>query len=1292
MYVEIQVLVKQIKMRIYADWLVALLLLVRGNVAAQDFVTLDWKNPSPRYEGYERVVTELPGFAGAYYQEGTQLPYYIGRFPLGRDYAQADYRVTVEYPEYESLSRKEAKALAESGVCLPATPEVEVHCSVSAKEGTLVASFVPIVCQDGVYRRIRSFRLALTSVPRPARATARPDVEERYAAHSVLASGRWVKIKVTESGVYQLTHAELAKMGFSHPEKVRLYGYGGRLLSENLTKFKPDDLCEVPLWREADYMLFYGHGTVRWELSGKMFVHTQNYFSTAGYYFLTESEEAPMAFRQEETPDELGAVVVNTFPDYALYEKEEYAWMEGGRRLFEMYDYKNGNTRSYTFDGLTGITDDEGIVTVAFTADRATGTTTVTAKVDGTDLPGKLTVDRIGNYGHAALNEANLAWPGAKNAKTVVTLTHEREAGVSGRLDYIRLNFTRRLALYGAYTAFRTLTAGKKHFQIGQADGNTRVWRVDESNQVTQLAGKLEGDTYSTVCQAAQTDEFVVVNTKGKSFLKVENMGEVPNQDLHGLEGADMVIIVANNPDYLPHAERLARAHETYDSLQVAVVTADQVYNEFSSGTPDATAYRWLMKMLYDRAEAGREPKYLLLFGDATFDNRLLTTSWKTQDARNFLLCFESKESLSKTTSFMSDDYLGMLDDEDAAQVTRLYSYAVDLGVGRLPVRSAADAKEAVDRLLAYMDNKQPGSWKNAVAFLGDDGKNNDGNIHMEQSDAVAAVAQRCRPSLVVNKLYWDAFKMEKTATGSSYPEINTKVKKLFKEGLMLFNYTGHGDATALSDEYVITVRDLADMVTTRPPVWFTAACDIAPIDRLEVSLGEQAFLRGAAIGVMATARTVFPDPNCRMDSVFVRYLFSQPATATNKGRDVSRLGDVVRQTKAYISGLAGKAQTNDLHYVFVGDPALRYTLPNYDMVVDEFAAVETGTEEWPMVKAGGKVRVKGRVLTPDGRLAEDFEGKLYSKVFDSEEQITTHNNNGTAPTPFTYMDRTKTLFVGSDSVQAGRFDFVFPVPLDINYADSPGLLNLYAMNADGQMESHGSFGDFYVGGTEEGAMTTDSVGPKITMYLNTPDFVSGAKVNATPYLVVELEDEDGINTSGSGIGHDLVAVIDNSTRYTYVLNSYYEPVFGDYTRGSIRFAFPSLPDGQHRLLFRAWDMKNNSSTAYLDFEVVDGLPVGLSITCTKSPAHDQTMFVLSHDRPNARMDVEITVYDNAGRPLWTHRETGEAEGNYYYVDWDLRTNSGQRLMPGLYLYRASIRTEDSRESTETQKIVIAGQ
>lgn len=1255
-------------------WLLCCLMVLLP-VSAQEFITLDWQ--------------ELPA--------AQTLPVVTYELPLGKGFRSFDYQAEIEFPEYRKLSRSEAAALKSrldtlhrlpgGGAAfregLPASPRINSFTKISAHRGFLSVSFVPVVFREGSYQRLNSFKLSLKSSPGHAEA------EKKECTASLLASGRWTKICVGHTGVFKITDAELKKMGFPRPEKVRVFGYGGYLLSQRFSEHPAEDLPEVPLLRLPDGVLFYGRGTVSWkpDADGDYFVHERNFYSDEGCYFLTDREDIPeMAAGVLESSEESAGNRLTTFNSYALHEKDAYSWAGTGRQLYEDYDYVAGNSRNYTLS-LPGIVSNSPVWLSAVFAARSIGASTyysvaVNGKTRGGAALAAIAPDNQ-YYTRAASASVNTSWRSTEPESTVVTVTHTRPSGTSGRLDYIALNYIRSLALDAPYLAFRSLASvGKEStFVLSGATASTVVWDVTDPANICRMAGRFSEGTYTFTIPAGKLREFVAVNPEASGFDAVETVENIANQNLHALEATDMIVICPDRKDLMVQAERLAQAHREKDGLSVRVIAAQQIYNEFSSGTPDATAYRRLMKMLYDRfPDQAGSPKYLLLFGDCSYDNRMLTSSWKSCRPEEYLLSYQSEASLAETSSYVTDDYFGFLDDEEGEELS---DAMLDIGIGRFPVRTGAEAKAAVDKSVAYMENKHAGPWKRTVCYVGDDG---DDGLHMSQSEILASYTERNYPSFLVERIYADAYRRESSAAGETYPEATRRLLQLFDKGMLVVNYTGHGSTSAWAAENLLTQADIGRMTSPCLPLWITATCDFTRFDDMNTSAGEQAFLnaKGGAIALLTTSRVVYAAQNSTLNQAFLRHLFSRP-----EGKRL-RLGDVMRLSKCDASLATDR---NKLNFSLIGDPALTLAYPDYQIRVDEFAGVDVteDTDIYPQVKAGGKITVKGRVLTPEGALAEEFTGTIHPVVLDSKEEVTTLDNRGEGA--YTYMERSKTLFSGSDSVRQGRFEFTFPVPLDINYSDEEGLLNLYASDAAHAHEGGGAFSRFLVGGTDDDVSLTDTLGPKITVYLNTPDFRCGGQTNVTPLFVAELEDADGINTVGNGIGHNLSLSIDGSAVMTYNLNDYYVPVAGDYTRGTVRFSVPQLVEGKHTLSFRAWDLLNNSSARTLEFEVVRGLRPGLfSVACTQSPARENTTFVLSHNRPGSTLSVRMSVYDFAGQEMWTHLEEGISEGQAYYVEWDLCSNSGQRLAPGVYLYRASIVSDGSRESTESQKIIILSQ
>ena len=1105
----------------------------------------------------------------------------------------------------------------------------------------------------------------------------------RYASESVLNSGKWVKIQVAEDGIYKLTAADLKKMGFSNLDKVAVYGYGGWPLDEDFSTTYIDDVPEVAVWRGADYLLFYGKGPRKWEysFSDKSFIHTNNPYSNYGYYFVTEKETAGRTM--EKAASAAGATLqVTTFDDYVLHEEELVSVNSSGRELYGE-SFTSTLSRDFTIS-VPGITNDEGKATLSFIS-RGNGT--ITMNVDGNALiSGSVSVPSD-EYEVARELYRERAWTADKGETVKVNIGYSTTGHKNVHLNYFRLQMKRQLKVYDNYTFFRSLSArgNASRFVIQGADASTLVFDVTDGVNPQQMETSLNGTELSfSIPASASLREFVVV--KPSQIKAPVTVGEVANQNLHALPQQDMIIIA--QPNFTTQAERLAEAHRTKDNLTVRVVTPESIYNEFSSGTPDATAYRRFMKMFYDRKTSEADaPKYLLLFGDGSFDNRKLTSAWKSVDMSNMLLTYQTEESLNQY-SYVVDDYFGFLDDANNGE--EIYEQKVDIGIGRFPVRTVAQATNAVDKVISYIENKNTGAWKNNLCFMADDGNNADRFTigHMEEADSLADHLNRDHPELMIHKLYYDAYKKDKTA--GSYPDVRANLQKLLKDGLLLFNYTGHGGTTALSDEKVVTQTDIAQYTYPCLPVWVTATCDFTRFDNVETSAGEDVFLnaKSGGIALFTTVRVAYRPDNAYIDSHLLHNLFSKV-----NGRKRS-LGDAMKAMKRSLVA-SGSYNTNrvKMGFCLIGDPAVKLAYPEYGMKVTAINGQPVG-ENPVSFKALEKITAEGEVLDVSGQLATDFTGIVNPTVKDSKMTVTCLKNNNQDDSPaFTFTDYPNTIFIGNDSVRNGKFSFTFTVPKDISYSNLQGKMNLYAVDTESGNEAQGNFDNFIVGGTSDTA-ETDTIGPEIrALYLNDTTFVDGGQVNTTPYFVAELWDKSGVNITGSSVGHDMMLVIDESTVLSYNLNSYYELLLGEDGTGIVKFPIPALEPGKHTAEFWVWDILNNSTVRTFTFEVVEGLkPFLFDVIATPGIAREQVTFHLMHNRPESRMRVGIMVYDLAGRQLWKHEESGTS-GLFenYTVSWDL-TSGGARMRPGVYIYRAAISTDNSKDATKARKFIILGE
>lgn len=1142
----------------------------------------------------------------------SMLPRFSCPVPLGAHYADSTYTVSIAYPEFIDMTLADiARYKALSADPLPSFPVVSQQIGVSRREGWLDISFSPFVVRDGRWQVLVSFMLDIQSRPvaapsrRSASVVTRASGSGRYAPHSVLATGKWAKIRVPESGVYQLTESLIRQAGFSDLSRVKVYGYGGALQEEILRAdylAETDDLREVPLCVVNGRRLFYAQGPVSWT-GDAVLARTRNPYSDYGYYFLTQTDEAP----QTVSADDFLASVYPKSDDYHwLYEVDDFAWYNGGRNLFERTPIAVGASRDYTLPAFPAAANLVRLSVVVTAGQQSVAQ----VEVDGQSL-GTMTIS-LGTHDKGGSCTRTFVLPvGAEGGHTVRLSTL---SGGPVRLDYLSLTY-------------------------------------DAPREAPSLATA--------------------------SFPVPEYVYRITNQDHHADPAADMVIIIPTSQKLLAQAKRLKDFHESHDGLRVNIVPADELYNEFSSGTPDANAYRRYLKMLYDRAETQADmPKYLLLFGDCVWDNRMRTADTRLLDADDYLLCFESENSFSELYCYVDDGFFCLLDEGEGANPQA--SDKLDVAVGRFPVTTEADAKAMVDKTIAYATNSDAGAWQNTLVFMGDDG---DQNRHMADIDETADLIAARHPSYQIRKVMWDAYQRESSATGNSYPEVTTLIKQLQANGALIMDYGGHGRADQLSHEVVLKHTDFQQFRNTHLPLWITASCDVMAFDGLTPTIGEAAVLnaKGGAVAFYGTTRPVQAYYNKYINQYYLRHVLS-----LRDGQPVT-IGEAQRLAKNELVTTGFDRTTNKLQYSLLGDPALALHLPTLQVVVDSING-SPATASNLTLHAGMVTKVAGHI---EG--APDFNGIVTATVRDVMEWVTCKKNDPVeTDTALVFKDRQKILFSGSDSVRSGRFAFSFAVPRDISYSDATGMMNFHAVSADHRLTAHGNFSRFVLAGSD--SAVADSIGPSIYCYLNAPSFANGAQVNTTPYFVAEVTDEDGINATGNGIGHDLLLVIDGDMNKTYVLNDHFRFDFGTYTRGSTYYNIPELEPGPHRLLFRAWDVLNNSSTAELDFTVVRGLePTLFSVDVGKNPATTSTTFIINHDRTGSDMDVEIDVFDMSGRQLWHYTETGVPTSGAHTVEWDLTLDSGGRLHTGVYLYRASIATDGSKKVSKAKKLIVIG-
>lgn len=1113
----------------------------------------------------------------------------------------------------------------------------------------------------------------------------------RYAEQSVLANGDWFKIRISETGIYKLTYEQLVQMGVSNPAYVRIYGYGGAVLPENFLKPYIDDLPEVKCYMEkgsdgifgsGDYILFYAQGPTSWEYdkSSSVFTHEINTYSFYGYYFVTSSLGPSTGMETQNIQQASGSQKINTFHDHYVHEEEKINIMNSGKKFFG--EEFNLSKPSHSFSiNIPNITSDSASFSLNVAHDANT-TASVKIEIDGKTI-GSMNINGKTDISDGAKDAKSTYRFKPSSSNVTVRLTYSKPSS-KAYLNYFTLNVRRQLRKVSGQPLFFRSTdingsRDPRTFSIDNVTtDNIQVWNITDRTNIKSVPITVADGKAEFASQVISINEYVAIDVKSDNFLEPTIIGRVANQNLHALGQADMVIIA--HSDFVADAERLANAHTALEGLTTHVVKPELIYNEFSSGTPDATAYRRFMKMFYDRATSeDNTPKYLLLFGDGSFDNRQILNKNTNKEIYR-LLTYQSENSYSATASYTTDDYFALLNDSDG-RVISINEMAIS--VGRIPAYTVDQATKVVNKIINYMENDDFGEWKNRAIFLADDG---DRNEHISSADSVCNLTQMQYPELLTRKLYFDSYKQEATASGESYPLLKKEFMDYLNSGVIMVNYMGHGSYVGWANEQMLTLSDINGMHNRRLPLWVTATCDFSRFDDFTDSGGELLMLNpnGGAIALITTSRTVNAGPN-----FFLNLELSKEILSLQSSGEIKSIGEALRKAK---NNRAKRNDTNRLSFVLLGDPAVRLNYPTtHNVVIESINDVDV-TEKSDTVGALDLVSLKGSVRHKAkgiGQPDETFNGYVHVSVFDKEEEMTTLANDA-GSIPYSYRYRTNPLYTGKAEVKDGRFEVLFVLPKDIKYHFGRGRVVLYAADTEQGFDGNGNSFDLVIGG-ENANIEWETDGPDVTLYMNSPEFKNGGQVNEDPLFVAHISDQSGINTVGSGIGHDMILKLDNDPQQEYILNSYYESDFGSYTSGTVYYPLTALPEGKHSLLFRAWDLQNNSTSAELQFEVVKGLEMKVSSAMVyPNPATDFVTIAVQHDRPQQPVSVEVFVYDFAGQMVWRNSADYITDStSRFEFKWNLTSSGGRVVSSGLYLVRVIMTDANGTKDTKTTKLVI---
>ncbi|MBA3664066.1 MAG: type IX secretion system sortase PorU [Bacteroidetes bacterium] len=1135
-----------------------------------------------------------------------------------------------------------------------------------------------------------------------------------FANASVLASGTWYKIGLTKSGVYKIDKTFLANMGINvatlDPKNIRIYGNGGKTVPELNSDFRYDDLQENSIqvmgesdgiFDNSDYVLFYGTSVNPWvPVSGERmpFKRLRNYYSDTSFYFLNVDLGPGKRIVTKPSSVLPPTLSTSSFDYYNFHELDLTNFIKSGRQFFgEYFDLTNSYTFSFT-DGnfVTG----DSIFAEVGVAGRALNSTVFS--VSGNGINGSLNTNgvNINFYLDPYADAQSAIFSAINNNPSVISMNVTKQTAASiGWMDNIEINARRNLVVNNSQFQFRDsrVTGNGKvcNFSLSNPSNlNISVWNIsDPLNPFNQLFS-ISGSSINFNSPVDSLMEFALF--PDNSFYTPSFSGKTANQNLHAVQQADYVIVT--HPLFISYAQRLANLHQQNEGLTYVIATTEQVYNEFGSGKPDAAAIRDFIRMLYTRNfSAGKQPKYALLLGDGSYDNKNRNLGTNS----NLIPTYQTPQSTSVLQSTASDDFYALMDPSEGFNAESVG--ALDVGVGRLTCRSAYEVNAIVTKIENYY-RKDPefkiadtnienctatstspyGDWRNWLVFMGDD---KDQATHMQQANSLSGIVQTAHPLYNMDKIYLDAYRRFSTPGGERYPDARADMDKRIRKGALVYNYTGHGGEVGLTDERVLDVELINSWDNFNAlPLFITATCEFSRYDDPgRTSAGEYCLInpKGAAIGLLTTCRLAFSSTNFVLNASVFDYMFKKLPNGK-----MPALGDIIRLTKASLGQSIYYA-----NFHLLGDPALRLAYPEQKVFTSKINTFTLSPSSSDTLGALSKITISGFVADTMGNKLYNFNGIVYPTVFDKVQDVSCLLNDpssydGSPGVPFKFKLQKNILYKGKAEVKNGDFTFSFMVPKDISFAYGPGKISYYATN--GQTDATGYYQKIVVGGGAKNPVI-DNEGPQVHLFLNDKNFVNGGTTNEKPILYANLTDSSGINTLGTGIGHDISVVLDQNTTKPVILNDYYEAALNSYQTGRVRYPFNELTEGNHRLTFKAWDIQNNSNIVNCDFVVAPSAELALThVLNYPNPFTSSTKFFLEHNQACNPLKVTVQIFTISGKVVKTLQRSVVCEGfRPEGIDWDGKDDYGDKLGRGVYIYKVSILNTENKKAEKTEKLVI---
>ncbi|MFT5821346.1 MAG: hypothetical protein ACI8ZM_002598 [Crocinitomix sp.] len=1203
----------------------------------------------------------------------------------------------IDFPSYFNKSQ------------LPSTANIEVTFGTTQNENYVTAQYNPIVYRGGRVEIVKEVKLSVQGIMRPLNQDRAVD----FAAVSVLASGDWYKIGVQSDGVFRIDYDDLSELGIPvgsiNPNSINIYGNHIPEISHDNSSARPDDLVKnaIRIVGEADfsfdsedYILFYAKGPENLAIDATVFKTSKNRIDSLAYYFIhVDNADSPKRLTAIANSSSPFTNDINSFNTYTLHEVNAVNSMKSGDRWFGEHFEGAQLSHNFTLNAENRDVSQPVYLETQFGSKSRSGTSELLVNINGLWVDTLIAETLTGDYRIATVgnSESNFI-SGTENFDIELQFNRTSPASEAW-LDFLKFNYIKKLQMGVNPLIIRDLrTVGLgnvNRYNVSNSSANTAVWEVTDPYNVKSVSGTLSGINYSFIHNADSVRTYVAFNNSQlkSPVLSGRYLGKIDNQNLHGFAQADYLIIT--HESLHSQAERLANLHRG-NGLTVHVVDIQKVYNEFGGGAADPVAIRWFAKMFYDRVaiDPDNTLKYLCLFGDGTYDplNRIPNNNYLLP-TYNSPPRYASHESI--TDSFTSDDFFGLLDDDEVMKPTDM----LDVGVGRIPVSDLEVAEQVVDKIQHYMQygsnlyenalgaqcdseghSSSFGDWRNRVVIMADDIDDVGADTgFVGDCEDVSDYSRENHPEMNFVKIYLGAYKQIATSGGERYPDVEEAINQNMNKGALIFNYVGHGGETGLALERVVSIPMIRNWLNiNNMPIFISATCEFSRFDDPgRISAGEITLTTpyGGAVGLLTTTRAVSTHVNGILVRNLYKVLFNE-----EEGEPLA-LGEIIRQAKNLTL-----LNNHMRHFALLGDPALKLGKANPRIITDEINGIdiELGVDT---LKALSKITIKGHIEDVNGNILTDYNGVVFPTVLDKwKDKKTLGQNSEGIVQDFTIQNNI--VYKGKSTVKNGYFSYTFVVPKDIDYTIGKGKLSYYSNT--NVSHNYGFDTTVVVGGINPNGIE-DDLGPEIELFMNDEQFVNGGLTNANPTFLAHIQDENGINTTGNGIGHDITIIIDANSADPIVLNNFYEADLDTYQSGKVSYLLSELEEGTHQIVFKVWDVNNNSAEQTLDFIVIKEEEIGIShLLNYPNPFTTNTDFYFEHNQVCNSLNVRVEVFTVSGKLVKTIIETVHSTGfRSNGINWDGRDDYGDKIGRGVYVYRLSIETEQGKKAEKIEKLVI---